>query len=250
MAIEEDPPAGVPEWVLTFGDMMSLLLTFFIMLAGMSEIKKNDKFQGVADAIEQQFGHDQSPESLTPGEDTPRRTEMADLTAAGRARRKQIVDGGVKAPSTKGEHQQVQMLRPSEFTGVGTVIPFDEFAVELTPEMKTTLKREMEIMHGKPQKIEIRGHASPRPFKDDRFRDHWDIAYERARAVAHYLTDDLQIDKRRLRVTSSAALEPVAEGLGVDSAKKNARVEVFLTPEIVKEIPGISEENSNPNLSP
>ena len=43
MAIEEDPPAGVPEWVVSFGDMMSLLLTFFIMLVSMSEMMKFEK---------------------------------------------------------------------------------------------------------------------------------------------------------------------------------------------------------------
>ena len=41
MLIEEEPSAGVPEWVVTFGDMMSLLLTFFIMLVSMSEIRQD-----------------------------------------------------------------------------------------------------------------------------------------------------------------------------------------------------------------
>ena len=38
MTMEEDAPPGVPEWVVTYGDMMSLLLTFFIMLVSLSEI--------------------------------------------------------------------------------------------------------------------------------------------------------------------------------------------------------------------
>ena len=36
----EDQGGGIPEWVVTFGDMMSLLLTFFIMLVSLSEIKE------------------------------------------------------------------------------------------------------------------------------------------------------------------------------------------------------------------
>ena len=32
---------GVPEWVVTFGDMMSLLLCFFILLQMFSELKKD-----------------------------------------------------------------------------------------------------------------------------------------------------------------------------------------------------------------
>ena len=34
------PPPGVPEWVVTYGDLMSLLLCFFILLAAFSEIKQ------------------------------------------------------------------------------------------------------------------------------------------------------------------------------------------------------------------
>ena len=40
MAEPEDEAPGVPEWVVTYGDMMSLLLTFFIMLVSMSELKE------------------------------------------------------------------------------------------------------------------------------------------------------------------------------------------------------------------
>ncbi|MGI9443328.1 MAG: flagellar motor protein MotB [Rubripirellula sp.] len=33
---DEPEEMGIPEWVVTFGDMMSLLLTFFIMLVSLS----------------------------------------------------------------------------------------------------------------------------------------------------------------------------------------------------------------------
>ena len=38
--LDEDERSSVPDWVLTYGDMMSLLLCFFILL-GMAEIKQN-----------------------------------------------------------------------------------------------------------------------------------------------------------------------------------------------------------------
>ena len=42
----EEPPTGAPAWMVTYGDMMSLLLCFFIMLVAMSEIKE-DKFKKI-----------------------------------------------------------------------------------------------------------------------------------------------------------------------------------------------------------
>ena len=55
MAIEEEPEAGIPEWVVTFGDMMSLLLTFFIMLVSMSEIKEEERFQALVQSMRRQL---------------------------------------------------------------------------------------------------------------------------------------------------------------------------------------------------
>ncbi len=50
---EDDPPPGVPEWVVTYGDMMSLLLTFFIMLVSMAEMKQDGKVRAALNALEQ-----------------------------------------------------------------------------------------------------------------------------------------------------------------------------------------------------
>ena len=92
MAIHEDPPR-VPEWVITYGDMMSLLLTFFVMMVSMSDLKRNDKFQTVADAMEHQFG--QRPALNT--REQPRNPTLAAAIAAARTRRERAVHGDTNA---------------------------------------------------------------------------------------------------------------------------------------------------------
>ncbi|MHC4990575.1 MAG: flagellar motor protein MotB, partial [Planctomycetota bacterium] len=48
---------GAPEWIVTFGDMMSLLLTFFILLQMFSEMKRDHEYQRVVTAIKEAFGY-------------------------------------------------------------------------------------------------------------------------------------------------------------------------------------------------
>ena len=48
--------SGAPRWVVTYGDMMSLLLCFFVMLVAMSEIKEEDKFKDVVQSMQEAFG--------------------------------------------------------------------------------------------------------------------------------------------------------------------------------------------------
>ena len=68
--MEDDDPAGVPEWVVTYGDMMSLLLTFFIMLVSLSEIEANEKYRAVMDALQKYVGYRATPKS-PPGKNFP-----------------------------------------------------------------------------------------------------------------------------------------------------------------------------------
>ncbi|MCA9538656.1 MAG: hypothetical protein KC620_07190 [Myxococcales bacterium] len=54
-AEEEVCPEGAPEWVVTFGDMMSLLLTFFILLLSFATMDVM-RFKELAGTIKQGFG--------------------------------------------------------------------------------------------------------------------------------------------------------------------------------------------------
>ncbi len=59
MADDEAP--GVPEWVVTYGDMMSLLLTFFIMLVSLSEVVADEKYRAVMEALHRYLGYSMAP---------------------------------------------------------------------------------------------------------------------------------------------------------------------------------------------
>ena len=54
---DEPPPCeeGAPGWVVTFGDMMSLLLTFFILLLSFATMEKI-KYKVLAGSIQTAFG--------------------------------------------------------------------------------------------------------------------------------------------------------------------------------------------------
>jgi chemotaxis protein MotB len=51
---EECPPEGAPAWMATFSDLVTLLLTFFVLLYAMSK-QDDSKFQSVAGSIRKAF---------------------------------------------------------------------------------------------------------------------------------------------------------------------------------------------------
>jgi chemotaxis protein MotB len=229
MAIEEDPDPGIPEWVVTFGDMMSLLLTFFIMLVSMSEIKQEEKFQAMLESMRRQFGHDTSTASIVPGDTTPRNSNLPTLASMGRAKRQDIMRGGNPVKAVSGESPRVQTIRPGRNATVGGVIVFEEDSAEVSEENQEKLRQIAEQIRGKPQKIEIRGHTSRKRAAEG---DHWDLSYRRCHNTMKFLIGE-EIDAERIRLGAAGAHEPVNNGEDVESRKQNARVEVLMWDEAV-----------------
>src|SRR5690349_2753264 len=112
MAVEEDPPPSVPEWVVTFGDMMSLLLTFFIMLASMSHMKKDDQFEAMVESLRKRFGHDFNAASLVPGYSTKNSVLEEELsTNEGRPNVSDVADNGSTTKAPIGDFPRVRTIR-------------------------------------------------------------------------------------------------------------------------------------------
>ncbi len=57
MARKKDNPQGAPDWMVTYGDMMTLLLCFFVILVSMSELRQETRFKKVMESIRQAFGY-------------------------------------------------------------------------------------------------------------------------------------------------------------------------------------------------
>lgn len=235
--MEEDPPAGVPEWVVTFGDMMSLLLTFFIMLVSLSEVKQKELYQALVESMRKKFGHETAMESMAPGDSKPRNSNLEKLASQGRAMRANTMNGGAPVKAPVGEHARVEFVRPGTQTVIGARIPFPLGSAELTDDAKTQLQVAVLQMQGKPQKIEIRGHTSPKPeLAGTNAKDEIELSFLRCRAVEEFLIE-LKIDRRRLRITAAGSSEPLpadAENAAVNSA----RVEVFLLDELTEGLNG------------
>ena len=229
----EDDSAAAPGWTVTYADLMSLLLTFFILLASMSEIRENDKYQGMADSLHEQFGRASSSDALRPGEAKPRNALFASLALGGREKRQSLLrDQNENAKSQAEASPRVRVVKAGSRTTVGTVVYFNEPSAELTDEAREDLVETAELLRGKPQKIEIRGHTSQRS-ADSSGGDAWSLAYHRAESTMDFLVEQLKIEPKRIRLSVAGTHEPASTSADPDAQAANTRVEVFLLDEVV-----------------
>lgn len=222
---------GAPEWVLTYGDMMSLLLTFFIMLAALSEVKKQDQFEALAEALRKRFGKYLSLDDLAlyykPTAATPLKS-----VSQGREKLAKTLEGASRVKGQAGTEAKVRAIRPGDEATTGGVVFFEEGSDQPLPGFEESLKKIAESLAGKPQKVEVRGHTSPRPLpQDSPFHSHWDLAYAESLKVAQKLIE-LGIEAQRIRISVAGANEPLYSDPDPEKRKLNARVEISLLNEL------------------
>ncbi len=242
---QEEDVIGIPEWVVTFGDMMSLLLTFFIMLVSLSEIKEEETYQAMVDSIHQQFGYSKAPDSLAPGDSRPRSTAFKTLATTGRAKKKDTASGGVPEKAPTGEEPLVRIIRPGQITAVGSVVFFEIGSDQLSQSTEEVLMDLASQLRGKPQKIEVRGHVSAEyAARTQGTNESVMLGIRRAAAVQRFLIDREGISLQRFRISSAADSEPMSRGGRGSALAKNARVEVFMLDETVDDLAGTADERN------
>lgn len=240
---EAEDEIGIPEWVVTFGDMMSLLLTFFIMLVSLSEIKEEETYQALVNSLQRQFGYAKTLDALTPGETRPRSSAFKVLATTGRAKRKDTAKGGVPEKSPTGEEPQVRIIRPGQTTAIGSVVFFEIGADEIGPTADAVIKSVAEQLRGKPQKIEVRGHVSAElAARMEETEEAIMLGFRRAAAVRRLLVEREGINPDRFRISSAADSEPMSSAGRSSAIARNPRVEVFMLDETVENLQGSTDD--------
>ncbi len=219
--VEEEETA--PFWVISFSDMMTLLLTFFIMLFSMSTIEKT-KLEGAAESLRAQFGGalNGSGGIFDGGSFAPSRKKPT-----GRANRLIMLQGQSPLAGGPGEAVKIKTLRSDEEALDGGIVRFALGSDELTETAKARLAGIYTLLAGLPSKILVKGHADAE--EKGPFQNADDLAYSRACNVREYLIS-LGLKRSAFQVSVVGPYEPLLRkdvpGIS-DTRELNAYVGVF-----------------------
>ncbi len=238
MAIEEEESPGIPEWVVTFGDMMSLLLTFFIMLVSLSEMKQDEKFQAMVESVRAQFGHDLSPKSMVPGDVRARNSKLNKIANQGRAKRLDTHSGGAPVKSPIGPHHRALSLPTGPDSEIYAILYYKFGELYLSDNNQNGESEFLKLVNmadrlkGMPQIIEIKAHTSSKPLSlnpPPEVYDFDDLAYKRAKVIKERLVNELGIEARRIRITVEGDNDPLP--VDFSELERNERVKVTILEE-------------------
>lgn len=230
--MDEDEGGG-NEWLATYGDLVTLLLCFFILLYSMS-IMDLAKFQKAAGSLSSSLG---APAQTT-GTDSTIGDSIANLNVYNAMEVQQEMDdiySKVKeVVESRGLSNDVQI----EQVGNGVLIRFkDEILFDVAQaDLKTnavnTLKRLGVILRDHDKKIRIEGHTDNVPINTNRFRSNWELSTARAISVVRYFTEELPQEERitptKFEVSGYGEYHPIANNDTEQNKQKNRRIEITI----------------------
>lgn len=224
--MEEDDLPGVPEWVVTYGDMMSLLLTFFIMLVSMSELKDEGKNRAALNSMKEAFGP-MNGTSGVPGRTFNSRSAYKHISSKSENKKTGLEKGSIDSTGGGGPEKSVQSVNHGEIVTLGGSLEFDQFSAELGDDSVSNLNRILEAIKRVPNRVIVRGHSFAEPLRrKPQFRDQHDLSFARASSVAKYLIEN-DINPNRILVSAAGDAEPRIVTRNLEDRRQNRRVDVF-----------------------
>lgn len=250
-------PDAAPGWVMTFADLMSLLLAFFVLLFSFSELDKQ-KYKRIAGSMREAFGVQkvvrvkEPPKGVniiarefSPGRPDPtlintvRQFTIDDLKKnlrideylellKRRIERDKVVFKSKLAREIKEGRVEIDVEDRKIVLRIREQGVFESGRADIMPEFEPVLERIREALRetGGGDLVVVSGHTDDRPIHTGMFRSNWDLSAERAVSVAHRLMEDGVLPPDHFRIEGYADTRPRADNTTPEGRAQNRRVEI------------------------
>ncbi len=250
-------PEGLSMWVMTFADLMSLLLAFFVLLFSFSEMDAQ-KYKQVAGSMSEAFGVQRQVKIKDPPkginiiarEFSPGITKPTPLNQV----RQSTADDYMQFPVLARNHekQKSDLEKEGEKIKIALKEEIEKGLIEVSiedqkiiiriqekgsfpsgsaqmiePFKKVIRKINKAIQHSN-GKIVVSGHTDNLPIHNSQYRSNWELSASRAVTVLHELSKNSSINKERFEIKAYADTQPLAPNDTPSNRARNRRVEVAL----------------------
>ncbi|WFS64240.1 OmpA family protein [Pseudodesulfovibrio thermohalotolerans] len=230
---KSDPPKpdeGIPPWMATFADMVTLLLCFFVLLLSFTN-QDITNFRKLMGSIQEALGvqYEDSSALSTPYAETTfqERQSVRD--------NRQIVELGVLLKKAILARDLTHMAKVStDKSGVmlrlSSQVLFAKGSIELTAEARQTLQMIIDSMQKTDFNVVIRGHTDGETPESNLYDSNWDLSAARAARCLRYILEHSDIPATRMKAVGYGGSKPLLPSTSEENRNANRRVEFFYLP--------------------
>ncbi len=245
-------------WLVTYSDLITLLLIFFIVLYSMSKINEQ-KFVELSQSMAVVFGNVgrsgvlDGGRSIIPMEHATFR-QRQNITNTKEQIKRMIANMGLEGKITVREEARGLVI------SVRDTVFFKPGSADLGSRAQNIITTVASLLSNLPNSIRIEGHTDNLPINTFRYYSNWELSTARATNVLHYLVKEKNISPDRLSAAGYGEFKPVADNSSEAGRASNRRVDIVVLDEAFGKFePGGEEsstssdsndDNGNPQYTP
>ncbi|PID28772.1 MAG: flagellar motor protein [Candidatus Cloacimonadota bacterium] len=242
---ETECSEGAPEWMVTYGDLVTLLMCFFVLLFSMSKVEE-EKFQQIAESLRSAIGNDDVPEAGTreglimksDGENESK-IDAVDELGAMIAKEMDEIQSEVEEFILKnklGGQVKTEVDDRGFVITISDVVLFNPGRAVINESSEELLTKMKDILIEFPYRVRVEGHTDNTPIHTLRYPSNWELSSGRACEVVRYFIER-GIPPEQLSAEGFAHYRPVADNSSRDGRAHNRRVEiVYIREAMVEEL--------------
>lgn len=224
---EEDKMPGAPFWMTTYGDMVTLLLTFFILMFAMSTVNEQ-KFLKAAASLAEALGVLEKSVSVI-GEKSPA------IGVSGAAQEQLDMLESLEQIAEIFQAEALQDIASVDIVGPGEAVVrmgdellFDAGEAQLKPQALRVLEGIANSIRGRTERVYVEGHTDNVPINTIQFPSNWDLSTSRAVTVVR-LFEGRGLPPGQLAAVGHGEHAPLESNDTPEGRRKNRRVELYIT---------------------
>lgn len=227
---EESSGRGIPPWIITYSDLMTLMLAFFVILISFGTFEQGrivkfvGSFAGSLKILPGGFKTDPGEQVMEPSKEIIRTFREPGDTLT---RMKGIIEKeGLKQGAEFRMTNKGLELTLTDFLLFG----LQQGSADIVPEMESFLDELADIIRQTSYLVRIEGHTDDLPIKTQKFPSNWELSTARAVKILRYFIDKGGISPLRLSAAGFGQYHPLFPNDTPEHRAKNRRVMIYLQP--------------------
>lgn len=222
----ECPPVGAPEYMNTYGDMMTLLVTFFVLLISYSTMQES-KFSSAMISVKGALG---VMRSSSTSKIRPQIKPFFDSKSGEMEHEiKQIIQQMEEETKRSGTHDQIKItyVDGKIHFRISNPMLFSSGRAQLREQSLPTLDLISKILANSKYEIRVEGHTDNIPINTTRYPSNWELSTSRAMSVVRrFISQGIPAEK--FQVIGYGEYRPIATNDTAEGRELNRRVEIYV----------------------
>lgn len=222
-AKDEDEELTAPLWMVTFSDLVTLLLTFFVLIVSMStlEVQKFQEalsyFQGSTSILRQN--------AVVTAPQIPQRNEQS----REQAKRYEEVLKYIEEANLQ-DKVHINFTQHGLHVMITDSVMFRSGEAKLIESSRTVLSLISRIVGRETKSVVVEGHTDDRPITTEMFPSNWELSAARAASVIRFLVSQLNgLPPERYKGVAYGEHSPIDTNDTPEGRARNRRVEILFS---------------------